>query len=98
MTIAIAISVLTGIAIGFRFSIYLVALVVLAAALTTVTISLAQGDQFWSIAAVFISSAVALQVGYLCGSFAVSMREAPIRDAAQVAPAPAYRSRNSLSA
>ncbi|MDO8878756.1 MAG: hypothetical protein Q8M24_11165 [Pseudolabrys sp.] len=100
MTIAITISVLTGIAIGFRFKIYMVVPAVLAAAISTVAVSVAQGDQFWSIVAALTLTAIALQVGYLCGSFAVSMKEAPVTDVVQAAasPAPAYRSRNGLSA
>jgi hypothetical protein len=100
MTIAIAISVLAGMAIGFRFKIYMVVPAILAAALSTAAISVAQGDQFWSTTSIVILSAVAVQIGYLCGTFAFSMKEAPITDTAQVAgaPADAYRSRTGISA
>jgi hypothetical protein len=41
-----------------------------------------------------------VQIGYLCGTFAFSMKEAPVTDTAQVAgaPADAYRSRTGISA
>jgi hypothetical protein len=96
MTIAVAMSVLTGIAIGFRFKIYMVAPAVLATILSTGAFTFTQGGQSWSVAAAVTLSAIALQVGYLCGSFAVSMREVPLTEAVQAAtsPAHAYRSRN----
>lgn len=100
MTIAIAISVLAGMAIGFRFKIYMVLPAILIAALSTAAVSVAQGDQFWSIALVVGLSAVAVQIGYLCGTFAFSIKEAPITDTAPIpgAPADAYRSRTGISA
>lgn len=100
MTIALMISVLAGIAIGFRFRIYMVVPAVLAAVISMAAVSAGQGDQIWSIAAALTLSAIALQVGYLCGSFAVSMKETPVTNTVQTAasPAPAYRSRNGLSA
>lgn len=100
MTIAIALSAVTGIAIGFRFNIYMVVLAVLAAAAASMTFAIAQGEQPWSLAAILISSAIALQVGYLCASFAVSMREPAVSNTVEVAAASAknYQSQRSLSA
>lgn len=100
MTIAITLSALTGIAIGFRSNIYMVVLAVLLAAATFAVISTTQSEQSWSIATGLVLSAVALQVGYLCASFAVSMREAPIADPVDVSTARAepFPSRGSLSA
>lgn len=100
MTIAIAISVLAGMAIGFRFKIYMVVPAILTAALSTAAVSVAQGDQFWSTASVVVLSALAVQIGYLCGTFALSMKETPAADSAQAAAIPphAYRSRTGISA
>jgi hypothetical protein len=100
MTIAISISVLAGMAIGFRFKIYMVVPAILTAALSTAAVYMAQGDQFWSIAWGGALSVVAVQVGYLCGTFVLSMKEAPVAHTAQAAGAPAdvYRSRTRISA
>ena len=99
MTIAIALSVLAGMAIGFQFKIYMVVSAILAAVLATTAISVAQGDQIWSIVGVAILSAVAVQIGYLCGTFALSMKETPVADTAEAAlPRNAYRSRTRISA
>lgn len=100
MTIAIAISVLAGMAIGFRFKIYMVVPAILAAALSTAAVSVTQGDHFWPTASMVIFSAVAVQIGYLCGTFACAMKETPATEAAKVAGAPTdpYRSRTGFSA
>ena len=99
MTIAIALSVLAGMAIGFQFKIYMVVPAILAAVLATISMSLAQGDQFWSTVAVAILSAFAVQIGYLCGTFALSMKETPVVDTAEATlPRNAYRSRTGISA
>lgn len=100
MIMAITISVIAGMAIGFRFKIYMVVPAILAAALATAAVSVAQGDQSWSIALAVVLSAVALQIGYLCGTFALSMKEAPVTNTVQVTGAQtgAYRSGTGLSA
>lgn len=99
MTIAIAISVLAGMAIGFRFKIYMVVSAILAAALSAAAVSVAQGYHFWPIASIAILSAVAVQIGYLCGTFACAMKETPAAEAAQVAGAQnPYRSHTGISA
>jgi hypothetical protein len=98
MTIVIALSALTGIAIGFRFNILMVVLAVLSATVTIAVISAAQGEHSWPTVPALVFSAIALQVGYLCSSFAVSMREAPHEAVDVAARADTYRSRRSLSA
>jgi hypothetical protein len=99
MTIAIALSVLAGMAIGFQFRIFMVVPAILAAAAATIIISVAQGDAFWSTAGLALLSAVSVQLGYLCGTFALSMKETPVREAAEAAlPRNAYRSRSGISA
>lgn len=81
MTLAIIVSVLAGTAIGFRFKIFMVVPAILAAAVTTAAIATAQSETLWVVASAVGLSIAGLQIGYLCGSFAVSLRDAPLATA-----------------
>ncbi|MBI1203485.1 MAG: hypothetical protein GC182_13340 [Rhodopseudomonas sp.] len=78
MTIAIILSVLAGTAVGFRFKIFMIVPIILAGAVLAVAISLSHGASFWSIATDIVLNAFGVQIGYLCGSFALAMKEAPL--------------------
>jgi hypothetical protein len=100
MTLAITICAIAGMAIGFRFKIYLVVPAILAATVSILAVAWTTGDQYWSIASTMFMSAVALQIGYLCSSFAVSMKEVPAAEMARAtgAPAKAYQAGTRFSA
>lgn len=93
MTITIIISALAGMAIGFRFKVLLILPAIIAAALSTGAITAAQGHNFWAILLAIALSAIGVQVGYMCGTFASSVKEAQVPDTATatIAPADAYR-------
>lgn len=95
MTIAIAVSVLAGMAIGLRFRIYMVVPAIISAALATAIISIQHGNQLGSVGLAVLLSSVAVQIGYLCGTFALSMKETPLNNpsAVSVGSTDAYRSR-----
>ena len=78
MTLAIIVSVLTGTVIGFRFKIFLIVPVMVVAAIATAIVAIMQGQTFWLIASSVALSAAGLQIGYLCGSFALAQREATL--------------------
>ncbi len=100
MTIAITVCVLAGMALGLRFKIYMVVPAIVAATLLTAVISIRHGDQSWSVGFAMILSALAVQIGYLCGTFAISMKETPASETTTVSAssADAYRSRTGVSA
>ena len=70
MTILIIFCALVGAIIGLRFQVYVLVPVIVAAILCAAVIAVAQGDHVWAIIFTALPSAVSLQVGYLCGSFA----------------------------
>lgn len=99
MTIPIIISVLAGMAIGLRFKVLMVLPAMLVTALSTGAITIAQGEHLWSILLAIVLSAIGVQIGYLCGTFAYSIREAHAPDTApaSTASAEAYRARTGIS-
>ena len=99
MTIAITMSVIAGIAIGFRFKIYMVLPVIAAVALAVAVFSVGQGETIWSSGLAIIMSAIGVQIGYLCGTFALSIKEMPAQGAApaQTASADLFPSRSRTS-
>jgi hypothetical protein len=78
MTLAIIVGVLTGALIGFRFKVFMVMPAILATTIAAAVVAIAQGETFWVVASAIGLSAAGLQIGYLCGSFAVAQREAPL--------------------
>jgi hypothetical protein len=79
MTISIIVSVLAGMAIGLRFKVLLILPAILLAGLLTTALSAMNGDLSWRTISAVVFSALSVQLGYLCGTFAVSMKEAPVR-------------------
>ncbi len=100
MTIPIIVSVLAGMAIGLRFKVLMALPVMLVAALSTGAVTVAQGEHLWAILSAIVLSSVGVQVGYLCGTFASSLKEAQVSDTAPAttASADAYRARTGVSA
>lgn len=78
MTFAIILSVLTGTLIGFRFKIFMVMPAIIVTAAATAIVTVTQGETFWAVITAVGLSAAAVQIGYLCGSFALSQKEAPL--------------------
>jgi len=89
MTMAIIASFLTGIVIGFRFKIFIVVPAMFIVGLSAAAIAVAQGEPFWTIMSTAVVCAIGVQVGYLCGSFPVSLKEVPTADSAPVTTASA---------
>lgn len=98
MTIPIIVSVLAGMAIGLRFKVLMIMPAIFVAALSTAAIMIAQGDHAWTIILATVSSAVGVQIGYLCGTFAYSVKETKVPAGAPspTVPADAYRSQTGM--
>lgn len=88
MTISIIVSVLAGMAMGLRFKVLMIVPGFVIAALSTAAIGIAQGEHSWAILSAIALGAVGMQVGYLCGTFACSMREAQVMAASPSTPVP----------
>ena len=92
-------SVLTGMALGLRFKVLSVIPAIIVAALLGVTVAMDRGGGLWIIAALVLN-VVAVQMGYLCGTFAQAMlREsrtapAPMADYAAVSSSQAAKAYN----
>lgn len=99
MTISIIVSVLAGMAIGLRFKVLMIVPAIFVAAFSTTAITIAQGEHRWAIISAIVLSAIAVQVGYLCGTFASSVKESPAPNPAPAATAPTktYRARTGIS-
>jgi hypothetical protein len=93
MIILIIVSVLAGIAIGLRFKVLSILPVIIVAIVATAMITIAQGDHILTVMAATATSATGVQFGYLCATFAASLRHAPARESAPDASASrnAYR-------
>lgn len=78
MTIAIILSVLAGTVIGFRFKVFMTVPVIVGATAAATAFALSHGDSFWAMASDIALNAAGVQIGYLCGSFALAMKEAPL--------------------
>jgi hypothetical protein len=97
MTIAIIVSVFAGMAIGLRFRIFMVAPAILVAGLSTAAIALAHDAHFWPVMTSVILSAIGLQIGYLCGSFAFSLKEMTVAEKTPAASVDAYQTHKGIS-
>jgi hypothetical protein len=66
--------------------------------LLTGAIAFAQGEHSWSILSAIVLSAIGVQVGYICGTFACSIKETrvPAASSSPTAPADAYRSQTGM--
>lgn len=82
MTIIAVLSVFAGMLTGIRFRLLAIMPVIIAAMLAAAAVTAAQGAPLWSVLAASVLSAIGAQVGYLCGSFAPSLKDAP-----EIAPA-----------
>jgi hypothetical protein len=80
MIFAVA-SVLVGMAVGFRFKVFVMMPVTIVAVICGGIIAVALGDHGVTMISNMIVSAVGLQIGYLCGTFAhVTLRESRLPD------------------
>jgi len=70
MVPAFIISTIVGAAIGLRFKVQVLILGLIVATLASLAVTAALGQSAWSIIATTALTAVGIQVGYLCGSFA----------------------------
>jgi phosphate/sulfate permease len=73
MMIFVIASVLVGMAVGFRFKVFIMMPVTLAAAICGSVIAVALDDHGWAMIATMIMGILSLQIGYLCGTFAQSI-------------------------
>ena len=98
MTMSFIISVLAGMAVGLRFKVFMNLPVIVVAILSTAAIAVAQGEQSWAILSAVVLSAIGVQIGYLCGTFAYSIKEtqAPTASPSSKVPADAYRAQTGI--
>jgi len=97
MTMSLIISVLAGMAVGLRFRVLMNIPVIVLAVLSTAAIAVAQNEHGWAILSAIVLSAVGVQIGYLCGTFAYSMKEAQVPVApSPAAPADTYRAQTGM--
>ena len=77
MTLALALGALAGMAIGLRRKVLMIVPAILIAAIGAIMIS--HERESWEIVAAVVLSALTVQLGYLCGSLAVSLfRDEPV--------------------
>ena len=98
MTIPFIISVLAGMAIGLRFRVLMILPAIVAGVLLTATITFVQGEHIWTIISASGLSAIGVQIGYLCGTFVYSQKEAQVPASASppTLPADAYLPQNRM--
>ena len=98
MIVAIIVSVLAGMAIGLRFKVFMIMPAIIVAALSAAAITVAHGDHAWAIMSAIVLSAIGVQIGYLCGTFAYSLKETHASEAvpSSIVPTDAYRSRTGM--
>jgi hypothetical protein len=98
MTMPLIISVLAGMAVGLRFKVFMNIPVIVAAVLATAAIAIAQGEHSWAILSAIALSAFGVQIGYLCGTFAYSIKEtpAPAASPSPSVPADAFRTQTGM--
>lgn len=91
MVILTLAGVLTGMAVGLRFRVFAIVPAIIIAAVSTVAILAAQGIGSWTILGAAVLNGAAVQIGYLCGTFAHAvLREtwAPATVSASVTASP----------
>jgi hypothetical protein len=93
MTVAIALSALAGMAIGFRFTVLMTVPALLAAMGATAAIAVNAGDHTGALLCNIALSGIAVQLGYFCGSFAPLLPNAPLvhQDERRLAQANSHR-------
>jgi hypothetical protein len=98
MTMSLIISVLAGMAVGLRFKVFMNIPVIVIAVLSTAAIAVAQNEHGWAILSAIVLSAVGVQIGYLCGTFAYSMKEAqvPAASPSPIVPADTFRTQTRM--
>lgn len=98
MTMSFIISVLAGMAVGLRFKVLMNLPVIVVAVLSTAAIAVAQGEQNWAILSAIVLSAIGVQIGYLCGTFAYSIKETqlPADSSSPSVPADTYRAQTGI--
>ena len=96
MTMPLIISVLAGMAVGLRFKVFANIPVIVVAVLSTAAIAFAQGEHGWSILWAIVLSVIGVQIGYLCGTFAYSMKETPAPAPSPAASADSYRAQSGM--
>ena len=97
MTMSLIISVLAGMAAGLRFRVLMNIPVIVIAVLSTAAIAVAQGEYGWAILSAIVLSAVGVQIGYLCGTFAYSIKESQVPAApSPAAPTDTYRAQTGM--
>jgi hypothetical protein len=69
MATLIIFSALIGATVGYRFQVYFLVPMILAAIVIGSVIAVAQGDRVWTVILTAALSAASLQIGYLGGSF-----------------------------
>lgn len=91
MTIAIIASVLAGMAAGFRFKVFGLVPAILTVTVVTAAISFTHGNTVGTVVSATFINGIAVQIGYLCASFAFALKEAPAARTATVAESAAYK-------
>jgi Na+-transporting methylmalonyl-CoA/oxaloacetate decarboxylase beta subunit len=91
MTIFAVASVLVGMAMGFRFKVFILMPVTLVTVICGGVIAFALGDHGWVMVATMVVGIVSLQIGYLCGTFA----HAVLRETRAPDPVPVSSERKS---
>jgi chromate transport protein ChrA len=92
MTIALIVSALAGMAIGLRARVLMTLPAIILAVIATIVISRGQDASTVLWAAAF--GAIAVQIGYLCGSLTISI----FREEVKTAPSPASAPANTFRA
>ena len=85
MVMTVGISALIGLALGWRFNVFIFIPAIILGVVGAIIIAVAHGDQAWSVVLTIILAAATLQVSYLIGALAQAMRHVPLEKNTDVA-------------
>jgi hypothetical protein len=87
MVMTVGISALFGLALGWRFNVFILIPTIILGVVGATIIAAARGDQAWSVVLIIILAATTVQVSYLVGGMAQAIlaRHVPLEKTADVA-------------